>query len=103
MSSAAEAEIGALYINTRQLLPLRVTCEELEYPQLAPPIQTDNNTASGIIHGTFNKAQSKAKDKYYWLINRAQQTQFKIYWDKGIQNLVDYSSKYLQGGIYCKR
>ena len=56
MSSAAEAEIGALYMNARQLLPLRVTYEELRHPQPATPMQTDNNTASGIINGTFNQA-----------------------------------------------
>ena len=56
MSSAAEAEIGALYMNTRQVLPLRVTCEELGHPQPATPMQTDNNIASGIMNGTFSQA-----------------------------------------------
>ena len=56
MSSAVEAEIGALYMNARQLLPLRFTCEELGHPQPATPMQTDNNTASGIVNGTFNQA-----------------------------------------------
>ena len=84
ISSAAEAEIGALYMNARQLLPLRVTCEELGHPQPATTMQTDNNTASGIINGTFNQAQSKAIDmRYYWLMDRAQQKQFIIYWDRG--------------------
>ena len=74
MSSAAEAEIGALYMNARQLLPLRVTCKELGHPQPATPMQTDNNTASGIINGTFNQARSKAIDmRYYWLMDRATQ------------------------------
>ena len=80
MSSAVEAEIGALYMNARQLLPLRVTCEELGHPQPATPMQTDNNTASGIINGTFNQARSKAIDmRYYWLMDRATQKQFRIY------------------------
>ena len=80
MSSAAEAEIGALYMNAQQLLPLRVTCEELEHPQPATPMQTDNNTASGIINETFNQARSKATVmRYYWLMDRAQQKQFIIY------------------------
>ena len=56
MSSAAEVEIGALYMNARQLLPLRVTCEELGHPQPAAPMQTDNNTASGNFNGIFNQA-----------------------------------------------
>ena len=98
MSSAAEAEIGALYMNARQLLPLRVTCEELGHPQPATPMQTDNNTASGIINGTFNQARSKAIDmRYYWLMDRATQKQFRIYWDRGIKNLADYFSKHHSG------
>ena len=32
MSSAAEAETGALYMNAQELLPLRVTCEEIGHP-----------------------------------------------------------------------
>ena len=30
--SAADAEIGAFYMNARQLQPLQVTCEELGHP-----------------------------------------------------------------------
>ena len=66
----SKAEIGALYMNAQQLLPLQVTCEELGHPQPATPMQIDNNTASGIINGTFNQARSKAIDiRYYWLMN----------------------------------
>ena len=94
MSSAAEAEIGALCMNAGQLLPLQVACEELGHPQLATPMRIDKNTASGIISGTFNEAQSKAIDmRYYWLMDRAKQKQFRIYWDRGIKNLADYFSK----------
>ena len=53
MSSAAESEVGALFMNAREILPLRMTCEELGYPQPATPMRTDNNTADGIINGTF--------------------------------------------------
>ena len=60
MSSAAVTEKRALYMNTRQLLPLRVTCEELGHTQLSTRMQTDNNTTSVIINGTFNQVQSKA-------------------------------------------
>ena len=66
MSSAAEAEIGALYMDARQLLPLIVTCEELGHTQSATPMQTDINTASGITNGTFNQARSKAIDIEYY-------------------------------------
>ena len=39
MSSAVEAKRGALYMNARQLLTLRVTCQELGYPQPVTPCQ----------------------------------------------------------------
>ena len=52
MSSAAEPEIGALYMNAQQLLPLRITCKELGHPQPPTPMRTDNITASGIINKT---------------------------------------------------
>ena len=98
MSSAAEAEIAALYMNAREILPLRVTCEELGHPQPPTPMQTDNNTASGIINGTFNQARSKAIDmRFYWLLDRTAQQQFNIYWDRGIKNLADYFSKHHSG------
>ena len=98
MSSAAEAEIGALYMSAKQLLPLRETCEKLGHPQPAMPMQIDKNTASGIINVTFNQAKSKAIDtRYYWLMDKAQQKQFRICWDRGIKNLADYFSKQHSG------
>ena len=78
MSSAAEVDIGALYTNTRQLLPLRVMCEEWGHPQPVTPMQTDNNTTRVIINRTFNQAQSKAIDmRDYWLMDRVQQKQIQ--------------------------
>ena len=62
MSSAAEAEVAALFINARAILPLQVTCKELGYSQPATPMRTDNSTASGIINGTFAQDRNKAMD-----------------------------------------
>ena len=33
MQSAAEAECGALYMNTKEAIPMRITLEELGHPQ----------------------------------------------------------------------
>ena len=91
----AEAEIAALYMNAWELLPLRVTCAKLGHPQPPTPMRTDNNTASGIINGTLKQARSKAIDmRFYWLLDRSAQKQFKIYWERGIKNLADYFSKH---------
>jgi hypothetical protein len=49
MSSAAEAETGALFINGKEAIPLRQTLIELNHPQPPTPIQTDNSTATGIV------------------------------------------------------
>ena len=55
MSSAAEAEIGALFINAKLAVPMRHTLEEMGHPQLATPIVTDNSTAVGIANDTIKQ------------------------------------------------
>eukprot|EP00804_Cyclotella_cryptica_P021900 CCRYP_000853-RA/>CCRYP_000853-RA protein AED:0.34 eAED:0.38 QI:0/0/0/1/0/0/5/0/390 len=45
MSSAAEAELGVIYINAREVIPLRHLLIEMGHPQQPTPIQTDNSTA----------------------------------------------------------
>jgi hypothetical protein len=68
MSSAAEAEVGALFMNAKGLIPLRITCEELGHIQPPTPMRTDNNTAEGIMNGTIKQNRSKAIDmRFYWL------------------------------------
>ena len=49
MTSAAEAEMGALYINTREAIPMRITLEEMGHRQPPTPMQTDNTTALAVI------------------------------------------------------
>ena len=98
MSSAAEAEVGALYMNAREILPLRVTCEELGHPQPATPMRTDNTTAEGILNKKYKQNRSKANDmKFFWLLDRSEQGQFSIYWDRANTNLADYFTKHHPG------
>eukprot|EP00804_Cyclotella_cryptica_P019806 CCRYP_009697-RA/>CCRYP_009697-RA protein AED:0.19 eAED:0.25 QI:0/0/0/1/1/1/2/0/745 len=47
MSSAAEAELGALYINAQETIPQQHLLNELGHPQPPTPIQIDNSTALG--------------------------------------------------------
>ena len=49
MTSAAEAEMGALYINAREATPMRITLEEMGHRQPPTPMQTDNTTALAVI------------------------------------------------------
>jgi hypothetical protein len=68
LSSAAEAEIGALYENTKKAAILCVTLEQMGYPQPATAVQTDNSTACGIANNNIKQQQSRAIDmRFYWV------------------------------------
>jgi hypothetical protein len=53
MSSAAEAELGALYTTAKETVPLQQTLIKMGWPQPRTPIQTDNSTAIGITNLTI--------------------------------------------------
>jgi hypothetical protein len=68
MSSSAEAELGALFMNAKVIIPLQITCKELGHKQPATPMRTDNNTAEEIMNGTIKQNRSKAINmRFYWL------------------------------------
>jgi hypothetical protein len=96
MSSAADAECGGLYMNAREAVPMITTLEELGHPQPdnGTPIRTDNSTADGIMNKTVKQKRSKSMDmRFWWLIDRVEQNQFRIFWAPGRINLADYFSK----------
>jgi hypothetical protein len=67
-SSAAEAEIGALFFNGQDGCMLRTTLTELGHPQPVTTIQTDNECANGIANDIVKQKQSKATDvRFYWI------------------------------------
>ena len=95
MSLAAEAEIGTLFINSRQTIPARVTVEELGHVQPPTPIQTDNTTALGFVSKNLQPKATKSADmRYWWMRDRADQKQFRYYWGAGKSNRADYYTKH---------
>ncbi len=95
MSSAAEAELGAIFINAKEAVYLRQLLTEMGHPQPRTPIQTDNLTAEGVINQKIQPKRTKAMDmRFHWLRNREAQGQFKIYWQPGKTNLADYFTKH---------
>ncbi len=50
MSSAAEAQIGALYTNAHKGVEERAILRVMGHPQPPTPVKTDNSTAEGIIN-----------------------------------------------------
>jgi len=68
VSSAAEAELGALFHNAQDICPIHMALDKLGHPQPATPLQTDNNTTSGIVNDTVKQWRSKAVDmRFYWI------------------------------------
>jgi hypothetical protein len=79
MSSAAEAEIGAVFISSKEGAFLRTALEELGHKQPPTPMETDNTTATGYSNGTIKQKRTKTMDmSFYWIKDRVKQGQFKI-------------------------
>ena len=66
MPSAAAAEIGALFANTRTAIPARVLLEEMDHPQPPTPVQTDNTTTHGFVTKNLNPKATKSIDMNQW-------------------------------------
>jgi hypothetical protein len=76
MSLAAEAEVGALYINCREAVLACHTLEFMGLPQPPTPMQMDNTTSLGIVNNNIIKKLKAIDMKYHWLCNRESPSQF---------------------------
>jgi hypothetical protein len=105
MSSAAEAKLGALYINAREAIPCHTLLEEMGHKQPPTPIQTDNSTALGVVTYNILPRRTKAMDMHYWwLRDREHQKQFKYYWRPGPTNSTgDYWTKHHCAAHHCEK
>ena len=82
MSSAADAELGALFINAREAVHIRNILEEMGHPQPPDPtpIQTDNSTADGVVNNKVQPKRTKPTDmRFHWLRCRMAQKQFRFH------------------------
>jgi hypothetical protein len=68
MSSAAEAELGALFLNAKEAVYLRQILTEMGHSQPCTPIQTDNTTAEGVINNKIQPKRTKAMDMRFHLL-----------------------------------
>ena len=95
VTSAAEAELSALFECAKAMVPLRQALTEMGWPQPPSPLQTDNSTADGVVNNTIVPKKLKSMDlRLHWLRCREAQGQFRFYWDKGTNNWGDYHSKH---------
>ena len=74
MASAAESEMGGLFINAKHAVPQRTLLIEMGHPQPPTPMQTDNSTAYGVVTNKIMPKATKSMDmRFHWLRDREQQ------------------------------
>ncbi len=95
MSSAAEANRGALFPNAKEAVHMQRILHKMGHPQPCTPIQMNNSTAEGVINSRVRPKRTKLMDmQFEWLLDRAEQGQFCIYWRPGKTNLADYFTEH---------
>eukprot|EP00956_Cyclotella_meneghiniana_P012720 scaffold18074_cov132-Cyclotella_meneghiniana.AAC.3 len=94
-ASAAEAELGALFVNAKEGRVIRLILQELGHPQPPTPIHCDNSTAAGIANNTVKRQRSRSMEmRYFWVADQVQRKQFDVKWHPGQENLGDYYTKH---------
>ena len=68
VTSASDAEINALFINTRQAIPSCYLIAEMGHSKPATPSQTDNTTSLGFVTKNLNPKAKKSTDMNNWLM-----------------------------------
>ena len=92
-SSAAKAKMTALFVLTKEMVPLQHTLIEMGRKQPPSPLQSDNSIAVGMTNCTLISRKSQYWDLCLnWVCCREAQNQFRIYLDKGPNNNGDYST-----------
>jgi hypothetical protein len=100
-ASAAEAELGALFLNAQQGKVIRLILTELGHPQPPTPVHVDNTTAVGIVNNSIKRQKSRSMEmRYFWLLDQEAQKMFDITYQPGHENLGDYPSKLHSGDVH---
>ena len=95
MSSAAEAEIGATFLNAREAIPARNALIKTGHPQGQTPIQPDNSTAHIACNNKMPGKRRKSWDmRFFWTRCKESQKMFRIYWRPGTTNLANDWAKH---------
>ena len=93
MTSASEAELGALFIIAQDMVEMRNTLEEIKWPHPKSSIQTDNAAAAGVVNNTIvpRKLKTMAR-RLHWLRFIEAHGQFRYYWARGNLTWRGYST-----------
>ena len=66
VASAAEAELGALFLNCKEGKIIRLILEEMGHIQPPTPVHCDNVTAAGIANDTVKKQRSRSMEMRFF-------------------------------------
>ena len=70
-ASAVEAELDSLFLNTQEIIKLRLAINELRQPQPSTPLHTDSTTTNIIIHQSIKQQRYRAMEvQYFWTIDK---------------------------------
>ena len=95
MSSAAESELGGIFINAKEAVHLRNILTEMGHLKPPTQMQTDNSTANGVINNKIQPKQTKSMDmRFHWLRDRDTRLQFRFHWRPCTSNMADYWTKH---------
>jgi hypothetical protein len=95
---AAEAELGALFLNCKEGMIFCLTLEELGHPQPKTPIHCNNATAVGIRNNSIKRQQLRSMEMhYFWVCAKVAQDAYYVKWHPGLENLTDYQRKHHVG------
>ena len=98
MALAAEAEIGAMFINAREAVPQQMTLVDMGHLQPHTLMQTENSAAHSVVTNNVQPRRKKAMDmRFHWLRCRDAQGKFRYYWRPVTANLCDYWTKHHPG------
>jgi hypothetical protein len=101
VSSAAESEYAAAYMNAKEAAIMKETLEALGYAQPATPIISDNSFVCNLMSGEYKSKKIKAMDmRFEWLRERALRGQFLMKWNERALNIADYFTKDLPTDDY---
>ena len=97
-SSAAKAELGALFMNCKEERILRLILNEMGHNQPPTPVHCNNSTAVSIANDTVKRQRSRSMEmRYFWVVDQCQQKHFNVVGCPGKEILADYQSKHHVG------
>ena len=74
MSLAAEAELCALFVNCREVIPAQIVLEDMGHKQTTTHMKTDNTTAIGVENNNIVSKRLNSMDtRINWLQCRISQ------------------------------